>query len=90
MWDVVKDDGFGQADIYISFRNKEGSWLPAINMGSAINTEDQESSPYVTADGKYLFFSRGRWKTNNEGTRKWEGKSHWVDARVIENLRPEQ
>lgn len=88
MWDVVRDGGYGKADIYISFRGKDGAWLPALNMGSMINTELQESSPRVTHDGKYLFFSRGEWKTKDDGKRNWVGKSYWVDAQVIDNLRP--
>ncbi|GAB5532884.1 MAG: hypothetical protein Roseis3KO_46610 [Roseivirga sp.] len=90
MWDVGREDGHGQADIYISFKQKDGSWLPAINMGSLINTELQESSPRVTDDGKYLFFSRGEWKPKEDGSTYWVGRSYWVDAQVIEDLRPMQ
>ena len=74
IWDVVRKDGYGQADIYISFRRKDGSWLPGINMGSIINTELQESSPQVTHDGKYLFFTRGEWKIKEDGSRNYVGK----------------
>ncbi len=88
MWDVVRDEGYGAADIYISFRQKDGSWSPAINMGSQINTNKQESSPRVTHDGKYLFFSRGEWQVKSDGSRNWVGKSYWVDASIIEGLRP--
>jgi len=90
MWDVVRDGGYGGSDVFISFRDKDGSWLPAMNMGSEINTELHESSPRVTHDGKYLFFSRGEWKTKKDGSRNWVGKSYWVDAQVVENLRPKQ
>jgi len=88
MWDVVREDGYGQADIYISFKKKDGSWLPAMNMGSQINTEFQESSPKVTHDGKYFFFTRGEWKVKEDGSTNYVGKRYWVDAQVIENLRP--
>ena len=90
IWDVRREDGYGQADLYISFRLENGSWLSAINMGSIINTELQESSPHVTHDGKYLFFTRGEWKVKKDGTRNYVGKRYWVDAKVIENLRPNQ
>lgn len=88
MWDVHREDGFGGADIYISFRAKDGTWLPAMNMGPAINTDMQESSPQVTHDGKYLFFSRGEWQEKEDGSRNWVGKSYWVDAKVIESFKP--
>ncbi len=89
IWDVVREDGHGQADLYISFKQKDGSWLPAINMGSIINTELQESAPHVTHDGKYLFFTRGEWKVKEDGNTNYVGKRYWVDTQVIENLRPE-
>ncbi|MBO3697257.1 PD40 domain-containing protein [Roseivirga sp. E12] len=88
IWDVVREDGHGQADLYISFKQKDGSWLPAINMGSIINTELQESAPHVTHDGKYLFFTRGEWKVKEDGNTNYVGKKYWVDTQVIENLRP--
>lgn len=88
MWDVQREGGFGKSDIYISFRGKDGAWIPAMNMGPAINSDMQESSPRVTHDGKYLFFSRGEWQEKEGGSRNWVGKSYWVDAKVIENLRP--
>jgi len=88
MWDVERDDGYGQADIYISFRDSDGFWLPAMNMGPLINSEHAESSPSITSDGKYLFFSRGVWEVNENGSENYVGKSYWVDAEVIETLRP--
>ncbi|MCF2859144.1 hypothetical protein L1286_16800 [Pseudoalteromonas sp. SMS1] len=88
MWDVVRADGHGKSDIYISFKDKKGNWLPAMNMGSHINTHLSESSPRVTHDGKYLFFSRGDWVVQDDGSQNWVGKSYWVDAQVIEGLRP--
>jgi len=88
IWSVRREGGYGQADIYISFKQKDGSWLPAINMGPIINTEMQESSPKVTHDGRYLFFTRGEWKVKEDGSRNYVGKRYWVDVQVIENLRP--
>ena len=88
MWDVEREDGNGGSDIYISFRNKDDNWLPAINMGDKINTSMQESSPRITPDGKYLFFSRGEWQVKEDGTSNWVGHPYWVDAKIIENLRP--
>jgi len=88
LWDVVREDGYGGSDIYISFRAKDGSWVPAMNMGAQINTTMQESGAHVSKDGKYLFFSRGELKFREDGSTYWVGKPYWVDAKVIENLRP--
>lgn len=90
IWDVVRDDGFGQADIYISFKKKDGSWLPATNMGDKINTAEQESGASVTPDGKFLFFSRTKEIKRDDGSIYEVVKPYWVDAQVIENLRPKQ
>lgn len=57
-------------------------------MGSVINTEHQESSPQVTHDGKYLFFTRGEWRTEEDGSRNIVSKRYWVSIQIIENLRP--
>jgi Tol biopolymer transport system component len=50
--------GYGRGDLYISFRNTDGSWSMARNLGKDINTSDYEYCPSVSPDGKYFFFSR--------------------------------
>jgi len=88
IWDAEREEGYGDSDLYISFRAKDGSWGPAINMGDKINTPHSESSGHITHDGQYLFFSRGQWETKKDGSENWVGKSYWVDAKIIERLRP--
>ncbi|GAB4509793.1 MAG: hypothetical protein Tsb004_11350 [Allomuricauda sp.] len=90
IWDVVREDGFGQADIYISFKQKDGTWLSAINMGDKINSPDQESGASVTPDGRFLFFSRTKKKIMEDGSSYEMVKPYWVDAQIIEELRPKQ
>ena len=89
MWDAEKN-GSSTPDIYISFRQKDGSWGPAISLGVQINTPAYEQRPRVTPDGKYLFFWRGDKKTRQDGSKYWVGNPHWVDARIIETLRPKK
>ena len=89
MWDAEKMSE-DTPDIYISFRQKDGSWGAAINMGDKINTSAYEQRAKVTPDGKYLFFWRGDKKVRDDGSTYWIGNPHWVDAQVIENLRPKQ
>ncbi|NVJ97305.1 MAG: PD40 domain-containing protein [Alphaproteobacteria bacterium] len=84
VWDSRRDGGYGTSDLYVSFRLKDGTWGPAINMGDKINSEHAENYPSVSPDGKYLFFDR----------RIGSGKDrtvaiYWVDAKIIEDLRPE-
>jgi len=49
--------GFGREDLYISYRQRDDTWGPAINLGPKINTIGNGSSwPQLSPDGKYLFF----------------------------------
>ncbi|WP_341501460.1 hypothetical protein [Gallaecimonas sp. GXIMD4217] len=85
IWDSEKDDGYGDTDLYISFRQQDGSWGEAINLGAIINTDGVEASAYVSPDGKYLFFNRS--PTSAEDGGDPEGDIYWVDSQVIEMLR---
>lgn len=87
IWSVEREGGYGQSDLYISFKKNDGTWSKSINMGPIINTDKQESSPQISPDGKYFFFIRGDWKLNEDGNRTYIGKQHWVDVKVIENLK---
>ncbi|KJZ02692.1 PD40 domain-containing protein [Pseudoalteromonas piscicida] len=87
IWSVQRAEGFGQSDLYISFKEQDGTWSNVVNMGTAINTEKQESSPQFSPDGKYFFFIRGAWHVNGSGKRVYEGKQYWVDIQLIKNLK---
>ncbi|MEI7594558.1 MAG: hypothetical protein WCK02_02340 [Bacteroidota bacterium] len=52
-----KKGGFGGRDIYFSKKMENSDWQKMENMGGVINTEFDEKSPYVSEDGKQLFFS---------------------------------
>ena len=91
----------GSMDLYVSFRREDGSWGEPINFGAPVNTEWSEFGPYVSPDGKYLFFSSSR----GFGPEEYRGKSYielldlyrspqngyatlyWMDAGIIEKLR---
>jgi len=75
LWDGERKRGFGDNDIYISFKQQDGSWGDAINLGDKVNTDSEENGAYVTPDGKYLFFNRN-------------GDIYWLDTKIIEALRP--
>jgi OOP family OmpA-OmpF porin len=50
----------GAEDIYVTFK-QSSRWTEPINLGSSINTNFQESSPTLSADGRQLYFaSNGR------------------------------
>ncbi|TYB31721.1 MAG: hypothetical protein FXF47_02305 [Candidatus Mcinerneyibacterium aminivorans] len=50
-----RKDSIGATDYYISFK-KDDKWGKLKNLGSMINSEKSEYAPYITPDGKYLFF----------------------------------
>ena len=52
--------GRGGWDLWISLRDRNGSWSEPANLGPQINTADDEYGPRVTPDGQYLFFTRER------------------------------
>jgi Tol biopolymer transport system component len=82
IYDAQREDGYGDSDIYISFKQEDGTWGNGINLGDQINTEAWEASASITPDGKYLFFSR------NVGSDKYENVDiYWVDAKIIDTLR---
>ena len=72
----TRDTGFGGGDLYISFREPDGSWAEAKNMGEEINTEHYEFCPFVTKDGKYLMY------TSNQDI-------YWISTEVITNIEKE-
>jgi outer membrane protein OmpA-like peptidoglycan-associated protein len=47
----------GAEDIYVSFRKTDGSWTDVKNLGSIINTNYQEKTPFLSADNRTLIFS---------------------------------
>ena len=70
---------YAQQDIFISFRQSDGTWTEAYNLGDAVNTDRGERFPTLSPDGKYLFFTR--WVApDNEDVM-------WVSTEIIDKLR---
>ncbi len=70
----IRKNGFGEGDLYISFKNHDNEWSEAISMGPKINSVNHELCPYVTRDGKYLFY------TSNKDI-------YWVGGEILDSLR---
>ena len=84
IWDSKREGGYGDADLYISFREKDGAWGPAINMGPKVNSDKADFYASVTPNGKQLLFNRTISRTDDH----INVDIYWVDAQVIESLRP--
>lgn len=63
-------DPLSQRDLYISYRKQDLSWTMAVKLNDFINTGDDETSPFLTRDNQFLFFSRN-------------GIQYWVNADQI-------
>ncbi len=69
-----RKSGFGKGDLYISFKNDDGTWSAGKNMGDQINTAGYELCPFVSRDGKYFFYTS-------------EQDIYWVSGTVIAGLK---
>ena len=47
-------------DLYVSFRQKDGSWSKPVSLGPDVNTKFTETTPFLAADGATLYFSSNR------------------------------
>lgn len=47
----------GKEDLYVSLRDSLGNWSRPIHMGSSVNTPSYEISPFLSADGRRLYFA---------------------------------
>ncbi|MBN2613028.1 MAG: PD40 domain-containing protein [Bacteroidales bacterium] len=52
-----RNGGFGGLDIYTSKRLGKNNWGEPVNFGQTINSEYNEDSPFLTGDGKTIYFS---------------------------------
>ena len=75
--------GLGWGDLYVSFKEKDGTWGKAVNLGTKINTPENEEWPALSPDGKYLFFRRCEYSNNY----KWYYM--WVGTKIIDELKPD-
>lgn len=64
-------------DLYISFRNEDGTWGQAINLGEEFNQGHLSTSfPRLAPDGKYFFFLK-------LVAVPWRAEVYWVSAEVL-------
>lgn len=106
IFDSPRPGGFGQNDLYISYKKSDGAWAKAINMGDEINTPFGDIRPFVSYDRKYLFFCSNRpnpqlikqdkpynyeqFMKRIDGPGNGSQDIYWVDAKIIEKLRPKE
>lgn len=47
-------------DLYVSFLQSNGKWSQPVSLGKGVNTDNDESTPFLAADGMTLYFSSNR------------------------------
>ena len=52
-----REGGTGGRDIYVSQKQSDGSWGALYDIGPPINTKYDEDAPFITPDGKTMYFS---------------------------------
>lgn len=80
-----EDEGRRDNDMYVYFKEQDGTWTQPINLGNTINSSLNEKGPRITPDGKYLFFGR-----DERDIEPGLANIYWVSTAVIEKLRPKQ
>ncbi len=54
---IERKDTYGDSDMYVSFRQQDGSYSEPLNMGAVLNTVESEGTPYIASDGVTLYFN---------------------------------
>jgi outer membrane protein OmpA-like peptidoglycan-associated protein/tetratricopeptide (TPR) repeat protein len=49
--------GYGGTDIWVCHRNEKGKWSRPENLGSTVNSNGDESCPFIYSDNQTLFFN---------------------------------
>jgi hypothetical protein len=82
LFDSSRPSEYGNSGIYVSYRMKNGTWSEAQNLGWTVNSEHWDWYPIATPDGKFIIFSRTLPSNKID--------LYWVNAKIIEELKPEK
>lgn len=57
MMSVQREDSNGERDLYVSFLQEDSSYSQPLNLGNVVNSAGEEAGPFLSQDGRTLFFS---------------------------------
>jgi len=77
-----KEENRKDNDIYVYFKNQDGTWSNPINLGTTINSNFSEKTPSISPDGKYLFFGR-----DERDIQPGLSNIYWVSTEIIQKLK---
>jgi len=76
--------GSSGGDLYITFKNKDGTWNQALNLGEKFNQGHLSTSfPRLSPDGKYFFFLK-------LVAVPWQCEVYWVSVEALDELKPKE
>jgi tetratricopeptide (TPR) repeat protein len=58
-----RKESIGGSDLFMIKRIKNNTWSEPVNLGNSINTIYDEDSPFLSLDGKKLYFSSKGWNS---------------------------
>ena len=70
-----REGGLGGTDLWTSHRQDDGNWSIPSNLGPNINTKLDEEAPFITNDGRVLYFS----STGHPGMGDQDIFMSWLD-----------
>jgi outer membrane protein OmpA-like peptidoglycan-associated protein len=88
---VEREDTQGSRDLYVSFLKPDSSWTEPKNLGSVVNTANEETAPFLASDDKTLYFSSNGF-SGYGGSDIYVSKrldDTWTNWSEPENLGPE-
>ena len=53
-------DAYGGNDLFVAFKTGENSFGKPIHLGPAVNSQSHEKAPFLSSDGRTMFFSSNR------------------------------
>jgi len=53
-------DAYGGNDLFVAFRTGENTFGKPVHLGAAVNSQSHEKAPFLSSDGKTMFFSSNR------------------------------
>lgn len=75
LFDCYRKEGFGgEGDLYVSFRNSEGMWGEALNLGPEVNGPGTDFCASISPGGEYIFYTKNR-------------DIYWVSTKILELLK---
>lgn len=67
-----RTEGLGSGDLYISYKNANGEWEKAKNMGNQVNSSSMDYCPFYDVKTETLYFTSKRNSTSNLGFKTME------------------